>query len=375
MYPALLSRRGLLAGGASALMLSACNVVPRGAPSRREVVEGAHAADSQFFLEVVSRDRLPLYAYWREGANGPEQTGWLAGGGAPEEQRIAPGDRLEVRVWDPEDSSLLTSPGAQFADLVNLTVSSRGHVNVPYVGPVAVAGLSMEAARQRLETSLTAIIPSAQVQLQITQGRRNSVDMVGGVARPGSYPLTERNMPLTSLISLAGGVVPNLRNPQVQITRGGQVYRRPLAFVLEHPRNDPALVGGDRILIMADTRSFIALGAAGREEIIPFDAQNVTALRAISLMGGMNDTRADPRGLLVLRRHPERVTALEGGPGNARVVFSFDLTNATGLFLADEFLLADGDVVMATQAPATTVQRVLSLGGTLLAFQHRINNL
>jgi polysaccharide export outer membrane protein len=154
----------------------------------------------------------------------------------------------------------------------------------------------------------------------------------------------------------------NLRHPWVQITRGSHVYRRPLRQVLTTPAMDAALRGGDRILIEPDPRNFKALGASQREEVIGFDAERVSALRALSLMGGMADTRADPRGILVLRRY---AASGQGAP-SARVVFSFDLTNADGMFSADEFLLQDGDIVMATQAPATTTARVLSLLGAAI---------
>ena len=368
------SRRFVLGGAAATLMLSGCNTIPRGAPSRREVTRGASAEDADFALELVSRDRLPVYAGWG-GPKEPHQSGWPQGGATPQDQIIAPGDRLEMRIWDPDESSLLTSTEERFADIANVTVSGAGEVTLPYVGNVAVGGLSAEAARARLEDRLISIVSSAQLQMQVSQGRRNSVDLLGGVGAPGTYPLTERNLPLSALISAAGGVRDGMANPQVQITRGSQVYRRPLEFVFHHPQNDPPLQGGDRVLIQADRRSFKALGAAGREEIVAFDADDVSALRAISLMGGMADTRADPRGILVLRRYPEQVSARADGPDHPRVVFSFDLTHASGLFVADEFLLADEDIVMATQAPATSVERVLSLMGASLGFGRQVGTL
>ena len=42
---------------------------------------------------------------------------------------------------------------------------------------------------------------SAQLQMELRQGRRNSVDIIGGVVNPGSYPLRDRNLALTNLCS------------------------------------------------------------------------------------------------------------------------------------------------------------------------------
>lgn len=364
----LISRRGLLLG-AAAVSLSGC-AVARGAPTRNEVIAGAGSEDAGFFLELVTRERLSLYPRW---GHDPylAQTGWPGSGRPLSDQRLAPGDELILRIWDAEETSLITASDAPFSDLSNVTVTNDGTVTLPYINTVQVGGLTAEAARERLQEQLTSITPSAQVQLSVRQGRRNSVDLLGGVANPGSYPLTERNLPLSNVISAAGGAREGLRNPQVQITRGGRVYRRPLRQVLTTPSMDALLQGGDRVLIEPDPRSFKALGAAQREEVIGFDAEKVSALRALSLMGGMADTRADPRGILVLRRYP----LLDHGAPAARVVFSFDLTNADGMFSADEFLLQDGDIVMATQAPATTTARVLALLGAAIGVGRVAQNL
>jgi polysaccharide biosynthesis/export protein len=356
--------------GAGALLLSGCGV-PRGAPSKREVLAGATRTEDGkepgFALEIVTRDRLGLYPQWGS-SYGTTSMDWPAGNAMPVDQRLAPGDRLQVRIWDAEESSLITSPGAQFSEIQNVQVSASGFVNLPYIDQVEVGGLSHDAARARLQERLTAITPSAQVQLSVEQGRLNSVDMLGGVAQPGSYPLAERNLPLSSLISASGGVLAGLENPQVQITRGGRVFRRPLKDVMANPVNDPALQGGDRVLIEADPRTFTGLGAAGREEVIRFNTQTVSALRAVSMMGGLADTRADPKGILVLRRYGPAAAGKVNGPPHMRVVFSFDLTGADGLFAADEFALENGDIVLATQSPGTTTQRVLGLFGSILGF-------
>ena len=370
----MLSRRSVICGASATLALSGCSAVPRGAPTRREVVAEADAPDAGFALEIVTRARLPLYAQWG-GAESSHRTGWPAGGGIPQDQRLAPGDRLSLRIWDAGETSLITSAGAQFADVSDVTITAAGFVSLPYIEDVHVAGLTSDAARRRLQEQLGSIVPSAQVQIEVVQGRRNSVDMLGGVETPGRYPLSERNLPLSSLIAAAGGVQAGLPNPQVQITRGGHTYWRSLEHVLAAPAHDPVMQGGDRVLIRSDQRSFQALGAATREEIITFDAEKVSALRAVSLMGGMADTRADPRGILVLRRYPQTATVRPSGPPDTRVVFSFDLTTADGLFSADDFALHHDDVVVATQAPSTTAQRVLVVLGSALSFGRAASSL
>lgn len=367
-----MSRRAFLVTG-TALALSGC-AVPRGAPTRSEVVKDADDEDAGFKLVIVSRKELPKYKGWGDrGAS--QRTGWPNGGATPSDQRIAPGDVLALRIWDAEETSLLSGGEAPFADVSNVTVTAAGHITLPYVDQINVGGVTRETARRRIQDAMIAITPSAQVQLEVREGRRNSVEMIGGVASPGTYPLTERNLPLSSMLAAAGGADSGLTNPQVQLTRGAHIYRRPLQFVLDNPKNDPPLQGADRIVIQSDPRSFTALGAANREEVIGFDAAEVSALRALSMMGGLSDTRADPRGLLVLRNYPRWDQAHPYTAPHKRVVFSFDLTHADGMFNADEFLLQDGDIVMATQAVATTTQRVLALMGGFIGFGRAASSL
>lgn len=368
----LLCRRVFLTGG-TALVLAGC-AVPRGAPSRSEVLAGANRDDADFALELVTRERLPVFAQWPTGTS-HVTAAWPGSAGTPQDQRLAAGDTLSLRIWDSGDSSLIAPSGAPFADVSNVVISGSGHVDLPYVDSVHVAGLTLAGARARLQERLTEIIPSAQVQAEVTQGRRNSVDIVSGVAQPGSYPLSERNLALTTLLATAGGVTASLSNPIVQITRGGTVYRQPLEHILANPARDPSLQGGDRIAVIADPRKFTVLGAAGREQVMPFDTHKVSALRAVSMTGGMNDARADPKGILVLRRYPTGQVGHADGPPKERVVFSFDLTRADGLFSADDFALQDGDVLLATQAPATTTQRVLGLFGALLGTGRALDGL
>ncbi len=358
------STRRVFLISATSLVLTGC-AVPRGAPSKNEVLSGANRDDADFALELVTRDRLPDYARWYTGESYLTAS-WPSRAGAPTDQRLAPGDRLALRIWDAGDSSLIAAAGAPFADVENVVVSGSGHIDLPYIDSVHVGGLTLAGARARLQERLTEIIPSAQVQAEVTQGRRNSVDIVAGVASSGSYPMSERNLALTSLLASAGGVKDSLNNPVVQITRGGRVYRQTLEKILSDPTHDPGLQGGDRIAVIPDPRKFTVLGATGSEQVMDFDAHEISALRAVSMTGGMSDARADPKGILVLRRYPAAKVGHAGGPEKDRVVFSFDLTRADGLFSADEFKLQDGDILLATQAPATTVQRVLGLFGALL---------
>lgn len=363
------TRRGFLAISAGAA-LSACSSLPRGAAQRREILAGSDAEVPEFSVHEVSRETLSRLRAWPETGT-PGHNGWPQGqsGGAPV---IAPGDRLDLRIWDSETSSLITAPGQVATDMSDLTVSSNGSIFLPYIGELRVAGMPPDAARRMIQSQMESIVPSAQVQLAFSSGRQNSVDLIGGVSTPGSYPLEDGNITVLNLISLGGGVPESLRNPRVRLVRRGQVYITSLARIYDEPARDIPLRGGDRLVVEQDARFFIALGASGREEVVDFNTDRITALRAVSMMGGVTDSRADPRGILVLRNYPASALSRADGPSTERVVFSIDLTTADGLFSANEFQINSGDVVLATESPITSVQTIFGLLGNAFGLANRV---
>lgn len=354
------SRRSvLLTGGCFAV--SACGF-PRNAPQRREVLKVAEGEIPDFTLREVRRDALQELRGWpRVGARAGLP--WPANSGGNRAPIVAAGDTVDLRIWDAEETSLITSPGMQMREMNGLVVSPAGTVFLPYVNQVRVAGLTADGARRNVQEAMTAISPSAQVQLIHTAGRRNSMDMVSGVAKPGTYPIAETAITLLSMISVAGGVAEGLTNPQVRLMRGGKMYQASLAWIYDAPARDIVLQGNDRVIIEPDKRSFTALGATGKQALITFDKDDVSALEAVSMMGGVNDTRADLKGILILRSYPAGRFGKPGQPPTERVVFALDMTNADGLFSAGAFHIMPGDVVLATQSVVTTAERVFALLG------------
>ncbi|MEL7089621.1 MAG: polysaccharide export protein, partial [Planctomycetota bacterium] len=132
---------------------------------------------------------------------------------------------------------------------------------------------------------------------------------------------------------------------------------------------------GDKVAVEADERYFRALGASGVEEIIPFDKAEVSALDAMSLIGGVSDTRANPQGVLILREYPESAVRGDGaGPEQTRTVFTIDLTTSDGLFSAGRFEINHKDTVLVTESPVNSVQTVFGLVGSAFGLAGRVSN-
>ena len=381
LFPPALSRRrsqasarpGLLLLMVLSLLLGGCGTLPRTAAVQSEILRTAATEERDITVLAVTREGLSMIAAWPQVA--PQRHGWLPRSSGPDSPVIRPGDRLTLTVWDNDPNSLLTSDGQKQVQITDLPISPQGTVFVPYLDEITVTGQTPDQARRQIQDQLDTILPSAQVQLALGAGRRSSVDLLGGVGSAGNYPLPDRNFTVLNLISAGGGVANGLQNPQVRLLRDGQVYRIALSRLTEDPRLDTVLRGGDTVSIEEDPRSFIALGAAGQQNLIPFGRERVSALDAVSMIGGVEGTRGAPGGVLVLREYPATAVRPDGvaGPDRERVVFTLDLTSSDGLFSARNFAIAPDDLVLVTEAPVTSLRTVLGLFGQTLGLASRLD--
>jgi polysaccharide biosynthesis/export protein len=350
----------------SCLALGACSL-PRGAGMVSEVLKEQQKDQPTFQVVEVTRAALPQLASWPR----PRTTGghgWIKAGRGPDSQIIRTNDRVSVTIWDNEPNSLLTSAGGKSITIPEVIVSPTGTIFVPYVEDVLIRGQTPDQARVTLQEAMTRISPSAQVQLTVQPGQGNAVDVVAGVARPGTYPLPDRNSSILSVIAQAGGIPPGLRNPIVRLIRDGRTYEVSAERLFADASMNTTLQGRDKVLVEEDRRYFTAFGATGTERIVYFDQETISALEAMSMLGGLSDGRANPRGVLILRDYPAAQLRQNGtGPAMTQVVFSFDLTGADGLFAARSFLVAPGDTVLATESPVVAARTIAALIGSVFS--------
>ena len=361
------------------MSLTACGSLPRGAGLQSEVLTASDTKKGSngepiydFAVFEVQRDLLSVIKRWP--SNTPQRHGWLNKQTQPASLLIAAGDMLNVTIWDAEENSLLTNQGQRVAQLQGIQVSSDGKIFIPFVGNLKVSGMSPQTARGRIETALVQTVPSAQVQLTVVPGRANTVNLVSGMNAPGVYPLSDRNTSLLSALSQGGGVQARFANPHIKLILGSKIYSTSLSRVLDNSVLDTTLVGGDRIIVEEDERYFLSLGATGSEALHKFPKDEVTALDALSIVGGVSDDRANPQGILILREYASSAMRRDQieGPPQARIVFTIDLTHADGLFSAAKFQIHPNDLVYATESPVNVAQTVFGILGSVLGLSSRL---
>lgn len=136
----------------------------------------------------------------------------------PVDYRLGPGDQVVIEVW-----------GASEANITQ-KVTPDGYISIPDIGPVAVNGLTVQAASEKIRGKLSKIYSgmktanidlSTNVKVCLGQIRTIQVNIMGEVARPGTYALSSFSTVFHALYK-AGGIsqLGSLRN--IKVVRGGR---------------------------------------------------------------------------------------------------------------------------------------------------------
>ena len=196
---------------------------------------------------------------------------------------IRPGDTLNLTVWENVTDGLLSSGVGGAATLSELQVDGSGHIFVPYAGRIKVAGHTPEAIRQIVTQALQEQTPDPQVEVRRSAGAGATVSIIGSVGGQGIYPILHQTRTLSTMLASSGGLDVKAELVRVTVIRGKLRSEVWLDELYDRPEMDIALRDGDRILIEADQRSFVIMGATGRQSQVSFrSAGNFSAGGAIT---------------------------------------------------------------------------------------------
>jgi len=129
-------------------------------------------------------------------------------------------------IIGPDDEILLDISGDNEASY-KLPVSPDGTIKVEYVGPITVSGLSIAAAKSKIEQRLSgtySAIHSGRTQVSVTIGniRTIRVTLTGAVTKPGTYSLPSLATVFNALYA-SGGPNKNGTYRQIQVIRGNRI--------------------------------------------------------------------------------------------------------------------------------------------------------
>ena len=343
----------------AALVVSACGL-PRSGPTKGEILSGSvQKGGSSHIVDVDDRvnraaNYSPAYGFGSDFRNASQVGADV----------VRPGDVLGLSIWENVDDGLLASLGQSSTQLTELQVDSQGYIFVPYAGRVMAAGNTPDGLRRIITEKLETQTPDPQVMVTRVAGDGATVSVMGKVNSQGVYPIERPTRTLSAMLSKSGGVTIEPEVAVVTVKRGGSSGKVWLRDLYSNNRNDIALRPGDVILVEEDQRSFTALGALGGQTKVPLGNEQINAIEAVAMVGGLSTLLADPKGVFIMRTEPQAVARAVLGRndvyGDQRIVYVLNLAKPDGMFIARDFVIRDGDTVYVTEAPFAQWQKMLN---------------
>lgn len=325
------------------LAIAGCSGMPRAVSSVSEVHEASK--QGSITLVPVTQATLPLAP---AAANGFPAS--FTSGGEYAYERLGPGDRLSVRIWEIGTATVFT--GTSGSSLGDMTIDEQGRLYLPYVGAMRVSGMTVPEVRESIIRRLKTVVLRPQVDVQVAERRSTLVTVQGDAAKTGTYPIERGRSRLGSLLA---EVIPNQKNPEmlsVAVRRNGQVGQVRLTDIYKDPALDIALQPGDSIILNEVIENITVLGAAGVQGQVRIPERNFTVVDALGQARGLNPDAADPRGVFVMRAQAE--------PGAAPLVYQFDMRRPDAIALANRFVLRNEDAVLISNASWAQTRQVIS---------------
>jgi polysaccharide export outer membrane protein len=292
---------------------------------------------------------------------------------------VGVGDSVEVTIWEAPpavlfaagamDTRIGSSPqGSRPGNLPELVVGQSGTITIPFAGQVPAAGRTLRQIEQSIVARLRGKANQPQAIVRLARNATANVSIVGDVANPGRVPLTPKGERLLDAIAAAGGTRQPIDRMTVQVSRGETTVTVPLQAVARDPRQNIVLQRDDVVTALYQPNSFTVLGAAGKNEEVRFEGTGLSLSQALGRIGGLQDMRADPRGVFLFRwETPEQVRAVSPTaavpPAAERipVVYQVDLKAPQTYFAAQAFPMRNGDVLFISNSPSADFQRFVNL--------------
>ncbi len=163
----------------------------------------------------------------------------LSTSSAPESYTLGPGDKLEISYYGSNE------------EILESYISRAGIINLPLLGPMNLAGLSLQDAIQNIRNKVKNQLIGTDVSVSLIELRAIKVYLLGEAYKPGLYTLSALSN-VTNALFISGGVNEqgSLRN--IEIKRNNQIIGKYdfYDFLLRGSLNtDLALQNGDVIFI------------------------------------------------------------------------------------------------------------------------------
>ncbi|MCF0200869.1 MAG: polysaccharide biosynthesis/export family protein [Bacteroidales bacterium] len=143
------------------------------------------------------------------------------------EYKLQPGDNLYIRavnVVDEKNAAMFNGESSRSTSNANdvsiyltcYTVDGDGCIELPLVGKVVVKDLTVNEAKEKLQTSINQYLKETMLIVKLANF---NLTVLGEVNRPGTYKIYQSQINLLEAISMAGNMTNFAKNSEVKIVR------------------------------------------------------------------------------------------------------------------------------------------------------------
>ena len=248
----------------------------------------------------------------------------IAGAGAqipasPDEAKAKCGSQIRsTYLLGPDDQLEISGP--ELSDLPNkpVRIDGEGDIQVPLVGRIHVAGLTVQQTEQELNRVLSKYIRKPQVVVGVAEVRSQPVSILGAVNAPGVHQVQGRKT-LLEMLALAGGIRPDagysvritrqvewgcIPLPKTELDASGRfsVAELNLKEIMEakSPEENIQIFPHDVISVPKAEMVYVIGEVKRSGGFVLGEHEAISVLQALSLAEGLNTT-ADARHARILR--------------------------------------------------------------------------
>ena len=359
------------------LMLTGCGTfpdwIPTSGPSRQQVREQSDSGRVEGIQIVDVNDGL---ARKLADAKRLDQFSSTFTSKTANNYVIGPGDVIQVTIWETPPALLFSA--AEPASLPSLNpgpssgvtlptqmVAADGTIAIPFAGRIAVAGHSTEQIEASIVSHLKGKANQPQVLVSVAKNNASNVTVVGEVNTSTMMPLTPKGERLLDALAFAGGLKQQVSHMAVQLSRGDTTATMSLDSVIRDPKQNVLLMPGDVVTALYQPLTYSVLGATGKNDEIPFEAQGISLAQALARSGGLNDGRADARGIFVFRFEDAKLVDNTGpsvkvSNGKVPVVYEINLRDPAAFFVTQNFPVQNHDVIYVSNSPGAEFRKFLT---------------
>ena len=188
--------------------------------------------------------------------------------------KLGPGDKVKLNYYGTEQVRLESF------------ISRSGTLELPLLGPVNLAGLSLEESRELIKQKVESELIGTTISLNLTELRSITVYVLGEAYKPGTYTLSALSSVVNALY-LSGGPNRNGSLRNIKIRRNNKEISFDLyqLLVFGDTSNGIRLEDGDVIFIPFIEKKISMLGGFKRPHFYEIKEKE-TIKDAISLAGG-----------------------------------------------------------------------------------------